>query len=87
MEFFKRQKDSRNGYELFPSYQGKDLMDEALKCVINLGFQKIGPESVEAYTHNENTGSIHLLERNDFKLDTDRIGDTNANNIIYNLTR
>jgi RimJ/RimL family protein N-acetyltransferase len=43
-------------------------MDEALKCVINLGFQKTGLEAIEAYTHKENTGSIHLLERNDFKL-------------------
>ena len=76
---------AETGYELLPSFQGKGLMDEALKCIINLGFQKIRLKVIEAYTHKENIGSIHLLERNNFKLAPFRYDDKNPNNSIYTL--
>lgn len=75
------------GYELIPSFQGKGLMGEALKSIVNFGFQEIELKKIEAFTHIDNLSSKHLLEKNDFKLEVDRTDDTNVNNIIYSLTR
>ncbi len=74
------------GYELKPSFQGKGLMNEALRCIINYGFQTIRLKKIDAYTHKENIGSLKLLEKNNFKLEPNRIDQENANNIIYTLT-
>ena len=54
------------GYELHPSYQGKGLMDEALKGIINYGFNILQLTTIEAYTQPANERSIKLLEKNNF---------------------
>lgn len=75
------------GYELLAPFQGKGLMNEALKCIIHYGFQTIGLEKIEAYTHRENSSSTRLLVKNDFQFIPDRHDENNSNNIIYTLTR
>ncbi|MBK7378301.1 MAG: GNAT family N-acetyltransferase [Ignavibacteriales bacterium] len=55
------------GYELKPEFQGRGFMSEAIKKVIDFGFNDMRLKSLEAFTHKENLPSIKLLERNNFK--------------------
>ncbi len=54
------------GYLLHPSYQGKGIMDEALKAVLQYGFDVMNLHSVEANVNPLNEASIRLLEKNGF---------------------
>ncbi len=54
------------GYMLFPEFQGKGLMHEALAIVLRYGFKKMNLHSVEANCNPGNTKSIRLLENNNF---------------------
>lgn len=54
------------GYLLDPLLQGKGLMQEALKPILEYGFRNIKLHTVEAHVSPENTASIKLLERNHF---------------------
>lgn len=54
------------GYELISKYQGKGIMQEALAAVITYGFESMGLNEIEAYTHFKNLKSTKLLERNNF---------------------
>ena len=55
------------GYELLPGFQRKGIMQEATSKVIDFGRQRIGLNSIEAYTHFENQSSTRLLEKFNFK--------------------
>jgi len=57
------------GYELLLGFQGKGIMQEAISKVIHFGFQYVGLNSIEAYTHSENKSSTRLLEKLNFKRD------------------
>ncbi|PCH66465.1 MAG: GNAT family N-acetyltransferase [Bacteroidetes bacterium] len=73
------------GYELTQYSQGKGLMDEALKCVLNYSFHTLGLNKIEAYTHKDNVSSTRMLIKNNFKQAPDRIDLDNSNNLIYYL--
>jgi len=45
------------GYELDPALQGEGIMSEALKKIIEFGFQEIELKKIEAYTHKNNDNS------------------------------
>lgn len=62
------------GYELLPQFQGKGIMQEAFEAVANYGFQQLRLQSMEAYTHPDNTSSIVFLERNGFRR-TGKVGE------------
>jgi [ribosomal protein S5]-alanine N-acetyltransferase len=70
------------GYELLPYFQGKGFMQEASSKVIHFGFQHVGLQTIEAYTHSENQSSTRLLEKLKFKRDSAADG----NFTIYKLT-
>ena len=70
------------GYELLPDFQGKGIMQEAMSKVIHFGFQHVGLNSIEAYTHSENQSSTRLLEKLNFKRD----GAADENFTIFKLT-
>ena len=70
------------GYELLPDFQGKGIMQEAISKVIHFGFQHIGLNSIEAYTHSENQSSTRLLEKLNFK----RESAADENFTIFKLT-
>jgi [ribosomal protein S5]-alanine N-acetyltransferase len=55
------------GYELLPGFQGKGIMQEATSKVIHFGFQHVGLNSIEAYTHSQNQSSTRVLEKLNFK--------------------
>ena len=54
------------GYALHPNFQGKGIMNEAMKAVLELGFKKYKFHSVEANVNPNNKASIKLLEKNKF---------------------
>ncbi|WP_135399107.1 GNAT family N-acetyltransferase [Hymenobacter metallicola] len=55
------------GYELLPDFQGKGFMHEAISTVIHFGFQQVGLQAIEAYTHSENHRSTSVLEKLHFQ--------------------
>lgn len=85
-------KDSRAeiGYELSPAWQGMGIMREALETVIHFGFDQLGFETIEAWPTEENTRSILLLEKFNFKKEEDdprlRMED-NKGMLLYSLSR
>ncbi len=75
------------GYELIPKYFGKGIMHEALKSVIDYGFEILNLTRIEAFTHKDNNESIKLLLKNNFYLDENRKDKNNKNHIIFLLER
>jgi [ribosomal protein S5]-alanine N-acetyltransferase len=57
------------GYELYPNFQEKRLMQEAIKKIIDYGFNKMGLKIITAFTHPGNYKSTNLLLKNNFLLD------------------
>lgn len=67
--FYRIQKENHRGevgYLLHSDFHGKGIADEALKCVLKFGFEKIGFHSIEAVTDPKNISSRKLLEKNNF---------------------
>lgn len=85
--FSKNQKTAEIGYDLSPNYQGKGIMSESLKNIIEFGFQKLNLDLIEAYTQYNNENSKKLLERNGFKLVNGKKDEDNENNIVYELKK
>ncbi len=54
------------GYTIHPDHGGKGLMQEAMKVVLDYGFETMKLHSVEANVNPDNAPSIKLLERNGF---------------------
>lgn len=55
------------GYALHPDHQKKGIMQEAMRVVLQFGFDSMNLHSVEARTDPRNEGSIRLLEKNNFR--------------------
>lgn len=85
--FSKERKTAELGYELFPEFQGKGIMDEAVKKVIETAFKKMGFAIIEAFTHKDNFKSRSLLLRNNFFDDSSRKDEDNDNNAIFILQK
>lgn len=67
--FFRLQPENDRGevgYMLGKDYQGKGIMHEALKAVLDFGFETLKFHSIFAVTDPENKASISLLEKNEF---------------------
>ncbi len=75
------------GYELLPSYQGKGLMQEAASKVLEFGFQHIGLNLIEAYTHSENQKSTRLLEKFNFKKQSPSEDNSDKSFIVFKLSK
>ena len=75
------------GYELNRDYQGKGIMHEAIDCVIRFAFDKISLKRINAYTQQENTKSISLLEKCNFLPESDKIDEDHLLNRIYSLKK
>ncbi len=71
------------GYDLHPKSQGKGIMNESLKAVMGFGFNNLGLDVIEAFTHKNNLSSIKLLERNGFRLVEGKMDADNPDNIIF----
>jgi len=73
------------GYELHPDYHQKGIMSEALKEVVNFGFNHLQLNTIEAYTHKNNIASIALLEKHNFVLQPKKRDENFENNRIFKL--
>ena len=74
------------GFELMPLFQNQGIMQEAVSCVLGYGFEQLGLEIIEAFTHKKNKKSIRLLERNGFTLVPGRKDADYPLNIIFTLS-
>lgn len=54
------------GYMIFPEYQGKGIVSEALQKVVEYGFKEMKLHSIEAILDPENRGSEMVLIKNGF---------------------
>jgi RimJ/RimL family protein N-acetyltransferase len=54
------------GYELLPDFQGKGIMQEAIKAIVKYGFETMKLDAIDAFTHPRNIKSIKIAERNGF---------------------
>jgi ribosomal-protein-alanine N-acetyltransferase len=54
------------GYMLMPEHKGKGIVSEAIKTVVDYGFDQLGLHSIEALIDPENIGSARVLEKNNF---------------------
>jgi len=70
------------GYVLHPGLQGKGLMQEAVRTVIEYGFKQMKLQCLDAVLHPDNKRSILLLERNGFAY-AEESGDA----VVYRLYR
>ncbi len=57
---------SEIGYMLSPEFQGKGIVTEAIKLVVDYGFNDMNMHSLEAVIDPENTASARVLEKNNF---------------------
>lgn len=51
------------GYEMFPQYHGKGIMQEAVLKVIDFGFKTLGLKTIMAEPKSTNQPSVKLLEK------------------------
>lgn len=51
------------GYDLIPSFWGKGIMTEVLKCIMDFGFLTMKLNKIEAKVEPENEASIRLMYR------------------------
>jgi ribosomal-protein-alanine N-acetyltransferase len=79
------QKRCEIGYELLTEYQGKGIMREAAKKIIEYSIQTLGLKTIDAYTHKDNQSSTNLLK--DLKFSTmDCIDEKNPDLILFRLS-
>ncbi|RAJ15982.1 GNAT family N-acetyltransferase [Arenibacter echinorum] len=78
-------KTAEMGYDLSPKFQGRGIMDEAMKAVLNFGFIQLKLDLIEAFTNKQNLSSKKLLLRNNFKWNTSRNDPDDPGNLIYEI--
>jgi ribosomal-protein-alanine N-acetyltransferase len=83
--FSKDRKIAEVGYDLSPEFQGKGIMDEAMKAVLYFGFNQLDLGLIEAFTNKRNDSSKNLLLRNNFTWNANRKDPDDLDNIIYEL--
>lgn len=70
------------GYELNPDFHNNGFMSEAMETVLEYGKSVLKLQTIEAFTHKNNTASTTLLKKHQFILDDDDLFDGNT---IYRL--
>jgi [ribosomal protein S5]-alanine N-acetyltransferase len=81
--FSEDQKQAELGYELFPAFQGRGLMSEAVQAVLDYGFKDLALTTIEACTHKNNMRSRKMLAKFQFKYLPDKTDPGNDNNEVY----
>ncbi len=59
------------GYWLSEEYWNNGYISEAIKPIVNFGWEKLNLNLIYATTKKDNPGSIKVLEKNNFKLHSD----------------
>ena len=85
--FSANRKIAEVGYDLNPEFHKKGVMSEALKNVVNYGFNKLKLRRIEAFTDSRNKRSRKLLEKNGFQYNIDRRDKGNSFNEIFEIKK
>lgn len=85
--FSEDKKTAEVGYDLDPKFQGQGIMSEALKAVLDFGFNQRAFETIEAYTDYRNIASKMLLKRHGFIPREGAKDPHNQNNEVYYINR
>lgn len=80
--FNEKEQTAEIGYELNPQFQGKGIMSEALKVVLNFAFKHLHLIEIKAFTHRENAPSTNLLIRNHFSF----LHEAENEDVVFYLT-
>jgi len=71
------------GYEMLSEFQGKGIMTEAIKKIIEYAFQKIKAKIITAFPSSDNINSVSILKKLNFELENKKYNNTHQN--IKNL--
>lgn len=82
-EVSEEQKKCEIGYELLTNYQGKGIMREAAKKIIEYSIHTLGIKTIDAYSHEANRSSANLLKELNFK--TVNSDEANSKLILFRL--
>lgn len=85
--FSEDKKTAEVGYDLDPEFQGKGIMSEALKAVLDFGFNQRGFEIIEAYTDYRNIPSKKLLKLHGFIPSEGKKDPDNQYNEVFHINR
>ncbi|RQO37908.1 N-acetyltransferase [Chryseobacterium sp. KBW03] len=85
--FSEDRKTAEVGYELLPEYHRQGIMSEALKAVLNCGFNELHLQEIVAITSRFNENSKGLLLKHDFILEEGKEDEGFPDNIIFSLKR
>ncbi|MCQ9637563.1 GNAT family N-acetyltransferase [Chryseobacterium sp. WG23] len=86
-KFSEDRKTAEVGYELLPDYHKKGIMSEALKSVLNFGFNDLNLQEILAFTSNQNENSKGLLLKHNFVLKENKTDEKNPENVIFSLKK
>lgn len=86
-KFSEDRKTAEVGYELLPDYHHKGIMSEALKAILEFGFNQLNLQNVLAFTNRLNTNSQLLLLKHHFVLEESEKDENNPDNVIFSLKK
>lgn len=82
-KFSEDKKTAEIGYDLQPKYQNLGIMSEAMKAVLEYGFDVMNFSLIEAFTSQYNSSSIKLLESHGFIEHPTKRDEGNSDNRIF----
>lgn len=85
--FSEDRKTAEVGYELLPEYHRQGIMSEALKTVLDFGFNELNLDEILAITNKFNENSKGILLKHDFILLEEKKDKGFPDNIIFSLKR
>ncbi len=85
--FSEDRKTAEVGYELLPKYHRQGIMSEALKAVLDFGFNELHLDEILAITNTFNENSKGILLKHDFVLLEGEKDEGFPDNIIFSLKK
>ncbi|WP_312076834.1 GNAT family N-acetyltransferase [Chryseobacterium sp.] len=83
--FTEDRKTAEVGYELLPDFHHRGLMSEALKTVVDFGFNQLHLHEIVAMTNKFNENSKGLLVKHDFVLEKGREDEGFPDNLVFSI--
>lgn len=84
-KFSEDRKTAEVGYELLPDHHRKGMMSEALKAVLDYGFNELHLQEILAFTNKMNENSKSLLAKHHFILEEGRTDEGFPDNLVFSL--
>lgn len=76
------------GYEMLTEFQGKGIMSEAIKKIIEYAFEEIQAKIITAFPSSDNVNSVAMLKKMDFEFEDKKYNNTHEkvkNLVTYTL--